>query len=335
MSHIALKTKTIIFTIIYNFKMKLKLLYVLLLVSYVSKAQNLSQNRAFVSQDLVINEHVEGTLLVPTEHKTSTLVIMIGDYGPTDRNGNQNFSKHYLLKKLAEQLTKQGLSTFRYDKRIVKQVKKNNIDSKLTFDDFIIDAITTIRYFKTKNKYDSIFIVGHGQGSLVGSIAAKEGINGLISIAGTGNPIDKVIAEQVAQASPGLLKDTERLIDLLKKGKTTNDYPPALSSIFNKDIQAFMASWMQYNPQKELKDLNLPTLIINGTKDLEVPLKETKLLQAAALNAKTVIIDNMNHVLFIIEGGNLENSKSYNESFREISPKLVIEVVSFIKTNKG
>jgi len=39
----------------------------------------------------------------------------------------------------------------------------------------------------------------------------------------------------------------------------------------------------------------------------------------------------MNHILVPIEGDNLENSKSYNESFRTLSLKLIDAIVKFIK----
>jgi len=45
-------------------------------------------------------------------------------------------------------------------------------------------------------------------------------------------------------------KDAERVFLILKKGDTTEDYPIALASIFNKELQPFMTSWMQYNPQE-------------------------------------------------------------------------------------
>ena len=38
----------------------------------------------------------------------------------------------------------------------------------------------------------------------------------------------------------------------------------------------------------------------------------------------------MNHVLFIIEGDQLVNSKSYNESSHKISEELIITISNFI-----
>jgi hypothetical protein len=92
-----------------------------------------------------------------------------------------------------------------------------------------------------------------------------------------------------------------------------------------------MSSWMQYNPAESIARLNIPILIINGSKDLQVTVKEAQLLKDASKNGNLIIIENMNHVLFPILGDDLENSKSYNESFRKLSPELLPVLLEFIK----
>ena len=87
---------------------------------------------------------------------------------------------------------------------------------------------------------------------------------------------------------------------------------------------------MQYNPTEIISELKIPVLIVNGTKDLQVSEEEAQLLKDANEDAELKIIENMNHVLFNIEGDDLENSKSYNEAFRPISTELVETIVEFI-----
>lgn len=289
-----------------------------------------SQDINYTSQDVAINELIDGTLLSPNNNSKPKLAIIIAGSGPTDRNGNQNFLKNNSLKKLAENLTNKGIATFRYDKRIVKQILKNKVDPNITFDDFITDAISVVDYFKDMGSYSGIYIIGHSQGSLIGMLAAKDRVDGFISLAGAGQSIDEVITEQVATMDPSLVDPTKKAFHSLKKGQLTNDYPQALGSIFRADVQPFIMNWMQYNPQEIFKSIDMPSLIVNGTKDLQVSVDEAKLLKAASENAELKIIENMNHVLFIIEGGQLENSKSYNESFRKISEELVTSVTNFI-----
>ena len=289
-----------------------------------------AQDKTFSQQQLTINKHIDGTLLLPNEINDPNLAIIIGGSGPTDRNGNQNFLKNNSLKKLAERLAEKGIATFRYDKRIVKQIRQGNVDPNIGFNDFITDAISVLNFFKHKDKFNKIYIIGHSQGSLVGMLAAKEGADGFISLSGAGKTIDEVIIDQINNTAPMFTEDAKRVFSILKKGETTEDYPLALTSIFNKEVQPFMTSWMRYNPEEEIKTLKIPILIINGDKDLQVSVEEANLLKDAVNNAQIEIIEKMNHILVPIEGDNLENSKSYNESFRKLSLKLIEAIIRFV-----
>jgi len=293
--------------------------------------KSFSQDTNFIIQDVAINNLIDGTLLTPKEIEKPNLVIIIGGSGPTDRNGNQTFLKNNSLKKLAESLSSNNIATYRYDKRIVKQIKQGNIDQNIMFDDFVSDAISVLNHFKENQSFNHIFILGHSQGSLVGMLAAEGRADGFISLAGVSQSIDNIVIEQIAKTYPSLSKDAERVFSYLRIGEKTDNYPTELASVFNKDIQSFMMNWMQYNPQEEIKKLKMPVLIINGTKDLQVEPKEAQRLNEAVPGSSLNIIENMNHVLVTIEGDNLENSKSYNESFRKISPQLIEAILRFVK----
>lgn len=306
--------------------MKKCLIVLILTISYCS----LAQESELISTNISINKNIDGTLLELPESNLNTITILIAGSGPTDRDGNQNFLKTNSLKSLAVALTKQGISTFRYDKRIVKQLLTNNIDKDIMFDDFVTDAVSVLDYFKNQNRYKNFVIVGHSQGSLVGMLAAQQGATGFVSLSGAGQEISEVITEQITKTAPMFTEDTKRVFDILKTGQTTTDYPPALFSIFNPEIQHFIMNWMQYNPSEEIKKLNIPILIVNGTKDLQVSVEEAQLLKDAAPDSQLTIIENMNHVLFTIDGDDLENSKSYNEPYRKVNQVLIDTVSNFI-----
>ena len=114
-------------------------------------------------------------------------------------------------------------------------------------------------------------------------LAAKDRADGFISIAGAGQTIDKVLAEQINKTAPMFNEDTIRIFKSLKDGIVTTDYPPALASVFRIDVQPFIMNWMQYDPQVVIKELKIPTLIINGTKDVQVSETEVNLLKEGIL----------------------------------------------------
>ncbi len=305
--------------------------FLVLFISLCFSSSLLAQESNFTKQDISVNKHIDGTLLSPNNVKKPNLAIIIAGSGPTDRDGNQNFLKNNSLKKLAVNLTNNNIATYRYDKRIVKQLKSNNLDKNIIFDHFVTDAKSVIDYFKSTKNFNKIYVIGHSQGSLVGMLAAKDRADGFISLAGAGQSIDQVIIEQVNKTAPNFTEDTKRIFKTLKEGKTTTDYPMALSSIFNIEIQKFMINWMKYNPTEVLSTLNIPILVINGTKDLQVSETEAKLLKEANKDATLKIIENMNHILVTIDGDDLENSKSYAETQRPIAEGLIDTITNFIK----
>ena len=310
----------------YKMKINLSIIFLLLPIFFFSQPQD------FFSEEILINEHIGGTLLKPNGADKIPLVIIIGDSGPTDRDGNQNFLKNNVLKKLAEGLTKNGIATFRYDKRTVKQVRRGNLNSNIKFEDFVKDAKDVITYFlKIKdNNYSEIALIGHGQGSLVAMLAADNKISKMISIGGSGMSFDKVILNQIELTAPHLVEPSKVVLEKLRNGETTTIYPQAMASIFDISIQPFMSSWIKYDPIDLVSSLQIPVLFVSGTKDLQVSVQETELLQEAAPNSEKKIIENMNHIMFIIEGDDLENSKSYNEGYRKISQELLDSVSRFI-----
>lgn len=294
----------------------------------ISNAQEYGKNT-----EIRINLNINGTLLT-SKTPSKDLVIIIPGSGPTDRDGNQQMTRNNSLKLLADGLAKNGIASYRYDKRVLTLIRRNALkEDKLSFDMFIEDAIATVNFFKKQDRFSNIYIVGHSQGSLVGMVAAQQiDVAGFVSLAGSGQAIDKTIINQVALQMPDLKEKTETAFKTLKeKGKVSN-YSPALASIFRPSVQPFMASWMQYNPQEEIARLDGENvLIITGTKDIQISEEEASLLQKGNPKATLVTIPKMNHVLRIIEGGDLENTKSYNLSGLPIAEDVISHISEFIK----
>ena len=306
--------------------MRVLLFTIVLLLNFFSiQAQD-----NFIANDLRINQYVEGTLLAPRQ-ETVPLAIIINGSGPIDRNGNEMMTKNNSAKKLAEALAKKGIATFRYDKRTLKAQQLNIDEKDMRFDDFIDDAKAVIKRFSELPTYSSLYIIGHSQGSLVGMIAAQEKADGFISIAGAGQTIDSLIVEQIGRQMPGLEESARIAFNELRANGKVKDYNQGLASLFKKSIQPFMFSWMKYDPQQEIKKLEMPVLIINGDNDLQVNINEAEKLKAAKPNAELVIVENLNHIYRIIDkNDDIANQKSYNEPQRPISNEMVEQISNFI-----
>ncbi len=312
--------------------MKTKLLLFFIALSTTLFAQDEAMP---MQKDISVSPFIDGTILTPKTKTKSPLVILIAGSGPTDRNGNQQMMSNNHLKFVAEGLYKEGIATFRYDKRIIKQMKDRTINEEsIRFDDFIKDARDIVAYFKRSDAFSKIIILGHSQGSTVGMIAAQEeGVNGYISVAGPGRSIDQVIVEQLSKQAPGLKENARNAFDELAANGSTQNYSEGLASIFRPSIQPFIRSWMQYDPVVEIKKLDIPVLLVAGDKDLQVLPSEGEVLKAAKPDATYTIIRNMNHILKELKTNDddLVNQKSYNEPKRPVIPALVEAITAFVK----
>ncbi|SHF81226.1 alpha/beta hydrolase [Flavobacterium defluvii] len=273
-----------------------------------------------------------GTLTVPDGMKKGPVALIIAGSGPTDRNGNNPMMKNNSLKLLAEALAKNGIASLRFDKRGIGESKKSAItESSLVFENYTEDAKSWINFLKQDKRFTQLTIIGHSEGSLIGMIASGKA-NKFVSIAGAGESADKLIKSQISSKSNKQLEDmTFPIIDSLKAGNKVNKVDPLLNSLFRASIQPYLISWFKYDPQSEIKKLNIPVLIIQGNNDLQVSVKDAEELSKAKTNSELVIVDKMNHIMKIIEGDKQANMESYSNENLPISETMVNKIVSFIK----
>lgn len=302
-----------------------------LIFSLLISIFSLAQEQNYKTEDISINRYVKGTLFTPIAEENPPLVIFVQGSGPTDRNGNQSFMKNDSFKKLARELAEKGIASFRFDKRILQMQALGIQEEDIRFDDFITDASSAIDYFKELDGFGKLVVLGHSQGSLVGMVAAREKADAFISIAGAAQPIDTIITQQIALQAPGLKEGVQQSFREIRENGITTNYNPVLESVFRPSVQPFIHSWMMYNPEEEIAKLEIPVLLINGSKDLQVSESEAEKLKEAKKESQLLILEGMNHVFRKIEGGDLENSKSYNEPALPLHPQLTPAIVEFIK----
>ncbi|WP_405207773.1 alpha/beta hydrolase [Aquimarina sp. LLG6339-5] len=289
------------------------------------------EEKEYNSATVRVNRLIEGTLTTPYSDDNVPLVIFIMDAGAINREGNDRMSKNDAFKLLAIALAKKGVASYRYDKRLFKIDAYGIREHEILLEHFIQDAQAIVKYFRENGNYTKVILAGHGQGSLIGIMAAKENVDGFISIAGNAQSVDQIVIQQLEKQAPGLDKSAAvAFTELKEKGRAT-DYDPALESIFGYQLQPFMKSWIKYTPSEEIQNLEIPILILQGDKDLQVEVSEAEKLKEAAPNAEYIIIENMNHILREIKGSRLENHKSYNEYWLKIMPEVTTSIINFVK----
>ncbi len=279
----------------------------LCLISFQGKTQEKSGS-VFTESEITLKTssggEIFGTLTMPEKTKKSTLVIIIAGSGPTDRDCNSPLGiKSNSYKMLAEGFAENGISTLRFDKRgIAKSRSALTSEMDIRFDTYINDVIDWVAFLKQDKRFKKIILLGHSEGSLIGMVAAQKAeVSKYISLAGSGSPIDKILKEQLKkQLLPQqLIEESDKILDSLKAGKTVPKVNLLLLSIYRPSVQPYMISWLKYDPSEEIKKLKIPVLIIQGTTDIQVTVDEAKLLSAAKPDSKLMIIENMNHILYM------------------------------------
>jgi fermentation-respiration switch protein FrsA (DUF1100 family) len=79
--------------------------------------------------------------------------------------------------------------------------------------------------------------------------------------------------------------------------------------------------------------MKAPTLIIQGTNDVQVSLADADKLKKAKSDATLITIKGMNHIMKDAPADKDENMATYSNPALPLSAQLVPDIVDFIKKN--
>jgi len=312
----------------------MKSIILLLTFSLVSIFQLQAQEVSII----VGGSNIRGTLEVPKSDHPVDVVLLIAGSGPTDRDGNTPLvlGKNNSLKMLSELFSKNGIASLRYDKRGVGASDKV-IEKDLSFDMYVNDAVEWIKFLKNDKRFSKIIIAGHSEGSLIGMIAGtKIGIDKYISLCGAGHPAYSIIAEQLKNVglSKEELEQNDKILDSLRNGLNITNIPnnQIFKSLYRTSVQKYIIAWFKYDPATVISELNIPVLIIGGTTDIQIDVKEAEILSKASPKSELVIVEDMNHILKeVATKDRALNFSSYSNPDLALSDQLCKSLISFIK----
>ena len=286
------------------------------------------------SNDYIIpsfdNHPIYGTLLESAE-SNSVLTIIISGSGPVDRDGNNVSLKSDYLKMLAEGLYENGVSSYRFDKRgVAKSIGNIKRGDEVKFVDFINDVKSIINHFRSTKRFEKVVVVGHSEGALIGMIASRSLADGFISVAGAGTDYLTIIQRQLSDRAPYIRSMSDSIIQKLRNGKTIDSVSPLMSGLFNPSAQRFLIDASGYNPIEEISKLDIPVLIIQGTNDIQIEVKDAQMLYDASINSRLEIIKGMNHVFRQASENFILNLQTYGRPELPIDSGLVDIIVDFV-----
>lgn len=288
---------------------------------------------------LVANDFgaVEGTLEVPEASGPVPLVVIVSGSGAQDRDGNTRTSKPGIYRLLAQGLRDAGVATLRYDDpgyaKSATALPTTNEEISYEMEvDVVRRWVDTMR---ADRRFTSIAIAGHSQGSLSAILVAEERDVAVVSLAGAGRPIGRVLREQLAPKLDGeQLAILDDALAKLERGELAGPLPSPLSQVLGESVQPYFISWMKYDPRAEIAKVGGQALIIQGKTDVQVSEEDAELLAEGKPDAELLLIDDMQHMLRqATTKSAAKQTAQYEKPDLPLHPAVIPTIAEFVRTH--
>ncbi len=242
-----------------------------------------------------------GTLTRPKGDGPFPAVVLLAGTGPHTRDHQGAPGGHRWFLVLSDYLTRRGLAVLRYDKR---GTGKSTGDYKQAIIlDFAEDAIAGMEYLKSRQDIDPKRIGGLGlsEGAMTMPTVAAGWPNTafVVMLAGTPMTGEEILAQQIhltAKANGATKEELARLHDFVKtyahlakrgaeRAEMERGLRPLLESFKNLDerpkdvLQVMLLPGTRFvlthSCAPDLEKLRCPVMALNGSKDLQVPARES------------------------------------------------------------
>ena len=321
----------------------------------------------YISEDIHFPQAPEGFLLAGTVTRPKgdgpfPAVVLVTGSGAQNRDEEIFGHRPFLV--LADALTRSGIVVLRYDDRGFAESEGDA--SAATSIDFADDAESAVNQLKTLPYVDAgnIGIIGHSEGAIIAPIVAQRNrdLAFLVLMAGSGVDGVAVLEDQTAailraQQAPepyiaqaveanmaiyATILDESRTLEerkeavlqtLLTFGLPEDQAKSQLSALFSPWYMTFLA----LDPSDYLKDLTMPVMILNGSKDtqvsatLHVPAIEKALHAAGNTRYTTRVYEGLNHLFQPAQTGAPEE---YGTIETTIDPQVLEDISTWIVSDR-
>ena len=304
-----------------------------------------------------------GTLTVPEGEGPFPAVVLASGSGAQDRDETILGHKPFLV--LADAFARSGIASLRFDDRGVGGSTGNPVGA--TTADFATDAAAAVQFLAADDRFESIGIVGHSEGGIIGPMVANgsDSVDSVVLLAGPGLPGLNVLlrqTEDLMRAEGATEADvawqlswrreimevsassvpTDEAADAIRTivSAAVENPPPGVNesldqSMTEQFVGAFTDPWMRfflaYDPAPALEELGIPTLALIGSLDLQVSAEENipALETALAANGDAIVseLEGLNHLFQNAETGAVSEYATIEETF---SPQAIDLITSWI-----
>jgi hypothetical protein len=303
---------------------------------------DIDTGRGILPSSLVLPEAPDGPL---------PLVLMIPS-AAQDRDGD-NYAvpgKSDALLQLALALRDKNIASCRYDRRGAGEAYRlGQREAELRFDDHVADARAAIGRIARDPRFSGIWILGYGEGALVGAAALFPGapmaetkaaplapessarVQGLAALCVSGKTELETVEEALATIPDEEKTEAEAIMEALKSGRSYPDPSPYFADFFRPSVQGYLASYFRYDIRSIFAELDRPVLIAAGGSDLQVGAAEAALLASACPGAALRSVSGMSHALKEVGADEDANYASFTDPSIRLSEGLVELLSAFFK----
>lgn len=305
------------------------------------------------------------TLTIPEGEGPFPAVVFVAGSGPTDRDWNSPLlpGRNGSAALLADAITRAGLATLRYDKRVTGPYAQQNIaalQGKISFQSHLDELVSAVEYLVALDGVDpaQVFVLGNSEGTIHAlnyQLANPEvPFKGMILTGAPGRPLTEVLHQQIEATlktetnGDELLANWDQAIAAFLAGEPVQLDPAMPESVLQVWAgltapvnQPFSAELMAAKPAELLAQISVPVLVMIGQKDIQVDWQgDGGVLEAAAGDNVTFSYPpEANHVLKHEEKPTAEltgaDAASYNAADRVLDPQALQTILDWLAEQKG
>ena len=294
-----------------------------------------------------------GTLTLPKGEGPFPAAVLITGSGPQNRD--QELLGHRTFAVIADHLTRNGIAVLRYDDRGF--AKSTGSFAEATSADFATDAAAAVQFLQTQQRInpEAIGLIGHSEGGMIAPIVASEHpeVAFMVLLAAPGTKmLDLAMAQRrlIAQTQGVDQAELDRtepifreLMHIVAKAPTQENAASQVREYLDAEmleklhapeqakepmVQSLTRPWMRFflrhDPAEFLSQISIPTLALNGDKDLQVPAQENLAAIASAMKSNADFtrhtLESLNHLFQTAETGALGEYRQIEET---IAPKVL------------
>ncbi|MFK7927331.1 MAG: alpha/beta hydrolase family protein [Myxococcota bacterium] len=268
-----------------------------------------------------------GTFTVPNGEGPFPAVVLMSGSGPQDRDETMVGHKPFWV--IADHLSRNGIAVLRYDDR--GTASSTGSYSTATLQDFAEDGAAAMAWTRARSETSAVGYLGHSEGGYTAPLAQRtQPGDFLVFIAPPAVAGDAILIEQgrrITEAEGGdaamiarQSSSTAAVMRLLKSGAPDDEIRGKLRAVLadNPDVPEpmvntltaqYLRPWFRgfvlHDPTADLQAIDVPTLAMWGSRDLQVPPTQSVKPMKAAMgkNLDVRVFDGLNHLMQPTETG--------------------------------